>query len=115
MRFLFILLLVAGILFAQAQSGQSTIVAALTALCATSKSLFSLSGAFCCVGGLIPLLIGAVLYYFKKENKTLKLTGVVLLGIGAITLAVAAFLFLVYLLTPYLIKALVGSEITVVC
>ena len=114
MRFLLVLLLFAGVLFAQAQV-QNTIAAALTELCITAKSILSLSSILCCVGGGIPLLVGAVLFYFKKENRTLNLIGKILLGIGIVAVVLAIIGFMLYLFTPAIISSLVAGGTTVVC
>ena len=111
-KIILISLIFSGLLFAQAQG---SLVSALAGLCSTTKSLLSTFGTLCCIGGIFPLLIGAVLYYFKKENRILKIVGIVLLCLGVVAIVLSILYFVIYLITPYLIKALVGSGVTVVC
>jgi hypothetical protein len=96
-------------------SGTAAIQSAIGGLCSTSKSMLAIGLMVFFVLSFISFLGGALLFFFKKENKTLKLAGTVLLVLGALLLVAALFDVLIYLFTPGLIASLLGGGTQVSC
>jgi len=95
-------------------AGTVAIESALKDMCSTSKSFLMMIIIISVALSIIPLLAGAGLFFFKKENKNLKLAGMVLLAIGALLIICAIFGVIIYVLSPGLVSSLTGGT-TVNC
>lgn len=93
----------------------SAVGSALTSLCATTKSFLALIAMLSFIAAPLPLIIGAALFFFKKEDKNLRLAGTLLLAIGVMAGLLALLSVVIYLLTPALVGALIGGGASVVC
>ncbi len=109
-----ILLALLSICFA-ATSGPTTVASGLHQLCSTTKSTLAAFIMLSFIVSIIPLGIGAFLYFFKKESKNLKLVGIVLLVIGVLCIAGAVFGVIIYLLVPSLASSMMGNGTGVGC
>jgi len=90
-------------------TGTVAIQDAMKDLCSTSKSFPAIMIIISVVLSIIPLLAGAGLLFFKKENKNLKLAGMVLLAIGALLIFGAILGAIIYVLSPGLVSSLTSG------
>lgn len=109
------LLLLALLSFCFAAASPASVSAGLEQLCASTKSLFGILIMLLFILSIIPLGLGAFLYFFKKESKNLRLAGLVLLVIGALCLAGSIISLLIYILIPVYVSSLVGDASNVRC
>jgi|GEM_PF-2257663 len=101
------LLVLSAVLVAQPSEMQN-IEDALCQLVSTTQSIFGFAIMASIILAVPLMLIGAYLYFKKKENKTLKITGIVLAVIG---IAGPILLIIFYLLIPVLVSMMTGADI----
>jgi len=111
-KFLFFILLISTVLFAQPQASIST---ALSGLCSTTKSFISIGVLIFAILAFPTIIAGSVLFYLKKDNPNLRRIGKILIGVGVVEFIFLGIGIVVYLFTPSLISAIVGEGATVGC
>ena len=90
-------------------TGSAAIQNATNALCSTSKSLLATLIILSVVLSILPILAGAGLFFFKKDNKMLRLAGMVLLALGILLIIGAVLGALMYVLAPVLVSSLTSG------
>jgi hypothetical protein len=106
----FLLMALFGLAAAQQAGNPAGLQSAMLALCNTTKSLLGVSVMVLLILSAFPLLIGAALFIFKKEDKKLKSIGTILLGIGGLCVLLAVIGVITYLLVPAVLNALTSSN-----
>lgn len=104
-KIFFVLILLSAVIFAQ--GGAANVRDAMCELVSTSQSLFAMGIMIFIVLAAPLILIGIYLVVKKKEMKSM---GIILIVAGA---SMPVLLAIIYLMMPYLISALTGSEIDV--
>ena len=102
-KIFFILILISAVIFAQ--GGAESIRDAMCELVSTSQSLFAMGMMIFILLAVPLILIGIYLVVKKKEMKNI---GIILIIAGV---AMPVLLAIIYLMIPYLISALIGSEV----
>jgi hypothetical protein len=106
----FLLMALFGMAAAQQAGNPEGIQSAMLTLCSTTKSFLGVGIMVLLVLSALPLLIGAALYIFKKEDKKLKSIGTILLGIGGLCIILAVIGVIIYILVPVILNALTSSN-----
>ena len=94
-------------------SGPAAIEGAMNDLCDMSRSLFAVGIMLSILSGPVLAVLGFIIYKFvKSENKTVKLIGKILMGLGIVIFALAVVQVILYLFIPTIIGVLTGMPAT---
>ena len=81
----------------------------LQQLCSTTKSTLAMAIFVLLLVSLLPLAAGAFLSFFKKDDRNLRVVGIVLLIIGVLCMVGAIISVIIYLLVPAYVGSMAGN------
>ena len=107
---LFPLMALSSLVAAQNPGNPQGLESAITGLCYMSRRLLGIAIMLFLIISVIPVLLGAMLFIFKKEDKKLKSIGKILLMIGGLCIILAIIGIVIYIILPTIMNSLVSSS-----